>query len=99
MFRQWTHQYGEASQEVIDEDDTTDQIGDLQRRLERLRSIDRWSALPLGVLHHYGGDIELVLVSIVARLNGKGLEKSDANADHTHGHTATNQEQKAHTKA
>lgn len=30
------HQNGEASQEVIDEDDATDQIGDLQRRLERL---------------------------------------------------------------
>lgn len=97
MFR--THQYGEASQKVVDEDDTTNQVGDLQWRLERFRSINGWSALPLGVLHHYGGDVELVLVGIVACLNGEGLEESDADANHTHCHAATDQEQKAHAEA
>lgn len=99
LFRQWTHQDGEASQEVVDEDDPTDQVCDLQRCLERLGSIDGGSPLPLGILHNYGGDIEFVLVCIVARLNGESLEESDANADHTHGHAAADQQQKAHAKA
>lgn len=30
MFRQYTHQYGEASEEVVDKDNATDQVGDLQ---------------------------------------------------------------------
>ncbi|TNN76550.1 hypothetical protein EYF80_013200 [Liparis tanakae] len=70
-----------------------------KRCLERLRSINGRSALPLSVLHHDGGDVELVLVSLVARLDGEGLEESDADADHTHGHTAAYQQQKAHTEA
>lgn len=86
---EWTHQYGEASQEVIDEDNTTDQVGDLQRRLKRFWSIDGWPAFSLSILHHYGGNIKLVLVSVVTCLNREGLKESDADADHTHGHTAT----------
>lgn len=96
---EWTHQYGEASQEVIDEDDATDQVGDLQRGLKRLWSINGWPALSLSILHHYGGNIELVLVSIVTSLNWEGLKESYANADHTHGHTATDQQQKADAEA
>lgn len=94
-----TNQYGEARQEVVDEDDPADQVGDLQRRLQRLRSVDGRSALPLGVLHHDGGDVEFVLVGVVARLNGEGLEKSDADADDAHGHAAPDQQQKAHAEA
>lgn len=99
VFWQWAHQNGKACQEVIDEDNTTDQVSDLQRRLERLWSVDGRSALPLSILHHDGGNIELVLVSVVACLDGESLEESDADADNTHGHTATNQQQKAHAEA
>lgn len=96
---QWAHQYGEASQEVVDEDNTTDQVCDLQRCLQRLWTINGWPALPLGIFHHYGGDVEFVLVCIVPCLNGEGLEKSDSDADHTHGYTAPYQEQEANAKA
>lgn len=98
-FRRWTHQDGKASQEVVDEDDTADQVGDLQWRLKRLWPVDGWPALTLRVLYNYGGDVELVLVGIVAGLNGEGLEESNANADHAHGHAAANQQQKAHAEA
>lgn len=97
--KRYTHQYGETSQEVVDKDDPTDQVGDLQRCLERLRSINGRSALPLSVLHHDGGHVERVLVGLVARLDGEGLEESDADADHTHGHAAAYQQQEAHTEA
>lgn len=35
----------------------------------------------------------------MARLNGEGLEESDADADHTHSHAAANQQQKADAEA
>lgn len=34
----------------------------------------------------------------MARLNGECLEKSDADTDHTHGHAAPDQQQKAHSE-
>lgn len=98
MFRKWTHQNREAGQKVVNEDNTTDQVGDLKWSLQRLRSINGWSPFPLGILHHYGGHIKLVLVSFVASLNGESLEESDADADNAHGHAATNQQQKANAK-
>lgn len=99
MFCQWAHQNGKASQEVIDEDYAANKVSDLQRRLKGLWSVDGWSALPLSVLHHDGGNVELVFVSLVACVDGEGLEESNADADDTHGHTATDQQQKAHTEA
>lgn len=90
-----THQDGEAGQKVVNEDDTTDQIGDLQRSLQRLRSINWWAPLPLGILHHDGGHVKLVLIGFVAGLDGEGLEKSDADADDAHGHAAANQQEEA----
>lgn len=35
----------------------------------------------------------------MARLNGEGLEESNADADHAHGHAATDEQQEAHTEA
>lgn len=98
--RSWggTNQYGETGQEIVDKDDAADQVRDLQRRLQRLRSINGRSALPLGVLHHDGGDVEFVLVGVVARLDGEGLKESDADADDAHGHAAPDQQKKAHAK-
>lgn len=98
MFIKWTHQNREAGQKVVNEDNTTDQVGDLKWSLQGLRSVNGWSPFPLGILHHYGGNIKLVLVSFVASLNGESLEESDADADNTHGHAATNQQQKANAK-
>lgn len=93
-----TDQYGETGQEIVDKDDAADQVRDLQRRLQRLRSVDGRPALPLGVLHHDGGDVEFVLVGVVARLDGEGLKESDADADDAHGHAAPDQQEKAHAE-
>lgn len=35
----------------------------------------------------------------MARLNGEGLEESDANTDNTHGHAAADQQKEAHAEA
>lgn len=93
-----THQNGEAGQKVVNEDDTTDQVGDLQWSLQRLRSINGRPALPLGILHHDGGHVKLVLIGFVASLDGEGLEKSDADADDAHGHAAADQQEEANAE-
>lgn len=94
-----THQNGEASEKVVDEDNATDQVGDLQGGLYGLWAIYGWAALALSIFHNNGGHVELVLIHIVSSLDGEGLEEGDADADDTHGHTTTDQQQEANTEA